>query len=89
MEQSPKRRSAVEPKIGHLKSGHRTQRGFLKGLPGDALNATFAAAGSREVLPCGRTNGLPLGTKVLIPIIDGPPVTRRIPDNLFRILRML
>jgi IS5 family transposase len=41
-----KRRSAVEPKIGHLKTDHRMQRCFLKGLSGDAINATLAAAGS-------------------------------------------
>ena len=41
-----KRRSAVEPKIGHLKADHRMQRCFLKGLSGDAINATLAAAGS-------------------------------------------
>lgn len=40
------RRSAVEPKIGHLKSDHRMERCFLKGLTGDAINATLAAAGS-------------------------------------------
>ena len=41
-----KRRSAVEPKIGHLKSDARMGRCFLKGLGGDAINATLAAAGS-------------------------------------------
>ena len=41
-----KRRGAIEPKIGHLKSDHRMQRCFLKGLIGDAINATLAAAGS-------------------------------------------
>lgn len=41
-----KRRSAVEPKIGHLKSDHRMRRCFLKGLAGDAINAVLAAAGS-------------------------------------------
>jgi len=41
-----KRRSAIEPKIGHLKSDSRMGRCFLKGLPGDAINATLAAAGS-------------------------------------------
>ncbi len=40
------RRSAVEPKIGHLKSDHRMRRCFLKGLIGDAINAVLAAAGS-------------------------------------------
>ena len=46
MRRRRKRRSAVEPKIGHLKSDHRMQRCFLKGLSGDAINATLAAAGS-------------------------------------------
>ena len=41
-----KRRSAVEPKIGHLKSDNRMRRCFLKGLAGDAINAVLAAAGS-------------------------------------------
>ena len=38
-----KRRSAVEPKIGHLKSDNRMRLCFLKGLAGDAI---LAAAGS-------------------------------------------
>jgi IS5 family transposase len=41
-----RRRSAVEPKIGHLKSDHRMDRCFLAGLRGDAINAVLAAAGS-------------------------------------------
>lgn len=41
-----RRRSAVEPKIGHLKSDHRMDRCFLAGLMGDAINAVLAAAGS-------------------------------------------
>lgn len=41
-----RRRSAVEPKIGHLKSDHRMDRCFLAGLQGDAINAVLAAAGS-------------------------------------------
>ncbi len=39
-----KRRSAIEPKIGHLKSDHRVRRCFLKGLEGDAINIVLAAA---------------------------------------------
>lgn len=38
-----KRRNAVEPVIGHLKSDGRLARNFLKGVQGDAINA----------LPCG------------------------------------
>lgn len=41
-----KRRSVIEPKIGHLKQDHRLGRCFLRGLHGDAINAVLAAAGS-------------------------------------------
>jgi len=41
-----RRRSAIEPKIGHLKSDNRMDRCFLWGLGGDAINAVLAAAGS-------------------------------------------
>ena len=40
-----RRRSAVEPVIGHAKSDHRMGRNFLKGVHGDAANAVLAAAG--------------------------------------------
>jgi transposase, IS5 family len=46
MKQRRKRRSAIEPKIGHLKQDHRLGRCFLRGLHGDAINAVLAAAGS-------------------------------------------
>jgi len=39
-----KRRAAVEPSIGHLKSDHRLERNRLKGAAGDAMNAILAAA---------------------------------------------
>ena len=41
-----RRRSAIEPKIGHLKSDHRVGRCFLSGLIGDAINIVLAAAGA-------------------------------------------
>jgi IS5 family transposase len=40
-----KRRQAVEPAIGHLKSDHRMDRCHLKGSLGDALHAVLCAAG--------------------------------------------
>jgi IS5 family transposase len=40
-----KRRAAVEPVIGHLKSDHRLDRNYLKGYKGDRINAVLAAAG--------------------------------------------
>jgi IS5 family transposase len=40
-----RRRAAVEPVIGHLKSDHRMGRNFLAHTAGDAANAVLAAAG--------------------------------------------
>jgi transposase, IS5 family len=40
-----RRRSAVEPVIGHLKSEHRMGRNYLWHRKGDASNAVLAAAG--------------------------------------------
>ncbi len=40
-----RRRSAVEPAIGHLKADHRLDRCWLKGALGDALHAISCAAG--------------------------------------------
>jgi IS5 family transposase len=39
-----KRRAAVEPSIGHLKSEHRLERNRLKGVEGNAINAILSAA---------------------------------------------
>jgi IS5 family transposase len=40
-----RRRSAVEPVIGHIKSEHRMGRNYLAHAQGDAINAILAAAG--------------------------------------------
>lgn len=40
-----RRRSAVEPVIGHIKAEHRMGRNYLAGENGDATNAVLAAAG--------------------------------------------
>jgi IS5 family transposase len=39
-----KLRAAVEPVIGHLKAEHRMDHNYLKGRPGDRINAVLAAA---------------------------------------------
>lgn len=55
-----KRRSAIEPVIGHLKADHRMDRCWLAGSQGDALHAVLCAAGynlrwlMRAVLRLGR-----------------------------------
>jgi len=40
-----RRRAAIEPIIGHLKSDHRAARNFLKGQIGESINFIMAAAG--------------------------------------------
>lgn len=40
-----KRRAAIEPVIGHMKTDHRVGRNFLKGANGDQTNAVLAAEG--------------------------------------------
>lgn len=40
-----RRRSAVEPEIGHMKSDGLLGRNFLKGMQGDAMNALLCGAG--------------------------------------------
>jgi transposase, IS5 family len=40
-----KRRSAIEPTIGHVKSDNRMDRNYLKGAAGDMVNAILAACG--------------------------------------------
>ena len=40
-----KRRAAIEPVIGHLKSDHRMGRNYLKGELGDKMNAMLAGCG--------------------------------------------
>lgn len=41
-----RRRSAVEPKISHLKYDNRMDRNYLKGIDGDKINALLAGSGS-------------------------------------------
>ena len=40
-----RRRSAVEPIIGHAKSDNRRDRNFLHGIEGDKINALLAGCG--------------------------------------------
>jgi len=41
-----RRRAAIEPRIGHLKSDFQLGRNFLKGQKGDAINLLLAAVAS-------------------------------------------
>ena len=40
-----RRRSAIEPTIGHMKHDNRMERNYLKGASGDAVHAVLCAAG--------------------------------------------
>ena len=40
-----RRRSAIEPSIGHMKTDNRLQRNQLTGKEGDRINALLAAVG--------------------------------------------
>ena len=41
-----RKRAAIEPIIGHVKSDHRMQRNYLKGFIGDEINLLLAASAS-------------------------------------------
>ena len=51
-----RRRSAIEPVIGHMKVDGRLDRNFLAGVRGDAINAMLCGAGYhlRLILDCLR-----------------------------------
>ena len=40
-----RRRSAIEPVIGHLKQDHRMKRNYLQGKTGDRINALLVGSG--------------------------------------------
>lgn len=44
LKQTHKKRAAIEPIIGHLKTDHRLGRNFYKGIIGDNINIMLAAA---------------------------------------------
>lgn len=44
LKQAHRKRAAIEPVIGHLKSDHRLGRNFYKGIVGDNINVMLAAA---------------------------------------------
>jgi len=44
LSEAHKKRAAIEPIIGHIKSDHRLNRNFYKGIVGDNINIMLAAA---------------------------------------------
>jgi IS5 family transposase len=52
-----RRRSAIEPTIGHMKSDGKLGRNWLKGVLGDALNAVLCGAGHNLRLVINKLKG--------------------------------
>ncbi|WP_371133025.1 transposase [Lutibacter sp.] len=44
LKEAHKKRAAIEPVIGHLKTDHRLGRNFYKGIVGNNINIMLAAA---------------------------------------------
>ena len=73
-----KRRSAIEPKIGHAKAENRLSRCYLKGLEGDAMNVILAAAGANlrkllRLLPCAWRRWLRTVAAIMRGLAGRPP----------------
>ena len=85
-----RRRSSVEPVIGHLKSDHRLDRCFLKGRIGDAMNLIGSAAGFNfrkllRLLGRGIFSHAPIFGVVLPVFAVVTTVSRRIFPNFARL----
>jgi IS5 family transposase len=52
-----KRRSAIDPTIGHMKSDGRLGRNWLKGALGDAMHAVLCGAGHNLRLMMRKSSG--------------------------------
>src|SRR5690606_11632603 len=52
LKEAHRKRAAIEPVIGHLKTDHRLGRNFYKGIIGDNINIMLAAAGECKI-NCG------------------------------------
>ena len=94
-----KRRSAVEPEIGHLKSDNRVGRCLLKGVVGEEINAVLAATGSnvRKLLATEHALIFWLATQLEQPIsaqnspqpLNIPATRGHLQPSKFRVSRQL
>ncbi len=74
-----RRRAAIEPVIGHLKSDHRLDRNYLKGSEGDQVNAILSACGFnvRKLLRALGCLVWYLRGRVLIEVLGAPAEHQR------------
>jgi len=76
-----KRRNAIEPVIGHLKSDGRLGRNFLKGELGDAMNALLCGAGHNLRKILNRLRLFCARTKLnLMALLDALSLHRSVPN---------
>ncbi len=73
-----RRRAAIEPVIGHMKSDHRMDRNYLKGSEGDQVNAILSACGFnvRKLLRALGFFVLRLLGRVLVEVFGAPAEQR-------------
>ena len=78
-----RRRAAIEPRIGHLKSDFRLGRNFLRGVKGDAMNLLLAATAAnlrlwlRAALACLDAFGVQI-LAAFLSLLALPPQSRQI-----------
>jgi IS5 family transposase len=70
-----KRRAAVEPTIGHLKTDHRLDRNQLRGTLGDSINAILSAT----AMNFGKLMGFlwPILFQILEALLPTSPIDRK------------
>ena len=81
-----RRRSAIEPVIGHAKAEHRMGRNYPAGSNGDAANAVLAAAGyslRRPPRMAGRLLARPFVMAILAAARDDP-ILARLPSRFIK-----
>jgi IS5 family transposase len=77
-----RRRAAIEPMIGHLKSDNRMGRNFLKGILGDKLNVLLAA--SAYNLRKWMRDFLHLTSNLILKAVVGCPMCQAVYAILYR-----
>lgn len=82
LKQCLKRRQAIEPIIGHLKSDGRLDRNYLQGMDGDAMNVLLCCAGHnlRLILRCLKIFWLSIWQ--LYPAVSGSDAKQTVGDRL-------
>lgn len=79
-----RRRAAIEPCIGHLKSRFKLNRNWLKGAQGDQFNLSMAAAAYNFKKWMNRDKITAFFAKILAPLINRVAVQNKLPGSLLK-----